>query len=184
MTTQINNTVAKIKGKVAIVLLRSVRKLGALNAIVQVRKGFAKNFLIPNGFACLATQSNLEMIESTKATFEQNDQLMTQNAMVLKTKLDGLKIVFYRKTKDAQNIYGSISAQNISEKLSSLGYVVTKAQVLISKNYKALGNYELNISLYGAIETSINVVVKSIAEEHADKQNKANIAAANAKVSE
>lgn len=184
MTTQTNNTVAKIKGKVAIVLLRSVRKLGALNAIVQVRKGFAKNFLIPNGFACLATQSNLHIIATSKASLEQNDQKLTNEANDLKLKMDGMKIVFYRKTKDAQNIYGSISAQNIAEKLSSLDYNINKSQVLLGNNYKSLGNYEVNISLYGTIETSINVVVKSIAEEHADKQNKANIAAANAKLSE
>lgn len=176
MTTQTNNIIEKIQGKVAVVLLRSVRKLGALNTIVHVRKGFAKNFLIPNGFACLATQTNLQNIESTKISLEQNDQQLTHDANALKVKMDGMKIVFYCKTKDAQNIYGSISAHNISEKLSSLGYTINKSQVLLGNNYKSLGNYEVKISLYGNIETTINVIVKSIAEEHADKINKANTA--------
>ena len=159
-----------ITNKVAVVLLRSMRKLGTLHAVVQVKKGFAKNFLIPNKFACLATESNLSMIEAEKAKLEKHDEQLLKEAEHLKVKMDGMKVVFYCKTRDAQNIYGSIAGQNIAGKLVEAGYAINKSQILLGNNLKTLGVHNVRISLYGYIETEIQVIIKSIADEHTDKK--------------
>ncbi len=147
-----------------------MRKMGVLNAVIQVRKGYAKNFLIPNGYACLATQANILQIESSKIELQKQDGNLTADAETLKDQIEGIKITFYNKTKDAQNIYGSIAAQNISEKLIALGYNINKSQILLGKNLKTLGTHEVKVSLYGSIEANISAVIKSIADAHADKQ--------------
>lgn len=159
-----------ITNKVAVVLLRSMRKLGALNTVVQVKKGFAKNFLIPNKFACLATEANLSMIEAEKSKLEHSDTKLLKDAEDLKSKMDGIKIIFYCKTRDAQNIYGSIAGQNIATKLVQSGYDINKSQILLGNNLKTLGVHDVRISLYGNIETGIQVVIKSIADEHTDRK--------------
>lgn len=155
--------------KVSVILRRSMRKLGKLNDVVQVRKGFARHYLIPNKFACLATPENMQDLESQKTELETNDKQLLIQAEAMKAKMEGMHIMFYRKTVDMQNIYGSISAQNIAEKLAEQGFDIVKSQVLLGNNLRTLGSHEVSISLYGHIESNIIINIKSIADEQGDK---------------
>lgn len=150
--------------KVPVILLKSVRKVGKAGSVTNVAKGFAKNFLIPQGIACYATKNNLSQLEEYKAKLLSIDAEKTKAAAALKEKMDGLEITFFCKVRDKDNIYGSIQAHEIVEELKKKGFEIEKAQILLTQSFKVLGSYGVHISIYADIEAHIVVNLKSSAE--------------------
>lgn len=151
--------------KVEVVLFTSVRGCGKPGSIVKVARGFARNHLIPRGFADYATASNLQKIEIEKATLAKVDAEHIATAEKLKEQMLGMEVQFYCKVRDRENIYGSIQAKDIVDELRKQNIILNKSQVVLAHSLKVLGKYDVTVTLYGDVDTTISVIIKSSADK-------------------
>lgn len=146
---------------IQVILYKSLRGKGKPGDIISVAKGFA-NVLIPKKLADFATKEKIDEMNKNKAKHEAEDLKNLQNAQELKGKLEGLKLDFFCKLKDGNNIYGSIQAREIEQKLHEYGFKISKSNIRIARPIKALGVYDVNLELYGDVAITISANVRSI----------------------
>ena len=131
-----------------IVLLERVSKLGQMGDIVEVRAGYARNFLLPTQKALRATNENIQIFEGKKAELEAKNLQTKAEAETIKQKLDGKYFVVIRSASDAGALYGSVSSKDICTATENEGVKISKNQVILEKPIKELGVHKINISLH------------------------------------
>jgi len=148
-----------------VILLERIEKLGSIGDVVKVKNGYARNFLLPNGKALRANESNRKVFESNRATIEaQNDERRTAAQEDAKT-IDGAKIQLIRQASNAGQLYGSVSARDLAEALEAQGHKVAKNQIVLDKPIKAIGVQDVKIALHPEVSVMISVNVARSPEE-------------------
>lgn len=142
-----------------VILKQDVDKLGKAGAVVKVKEGFARNFLIPNGLAVPLTQGNLKKLERENELKLQGLEKIKKSAQELKDKLTALSLTIPAQAQEENKLYGSITAQDIASALSEEGFKIDKAAILLSEPIKALGIYEVPLRLHPEISANIKVWV-------------------------
>ena len=156
-----------------IVLLERITKLGQMGDIVDVKSGFARNFLLPNGKALRATDQNIKFFEDRKTELVAKNLENKKDAETIKTKIDNQIFVLIRSASDTGALYGSVSSKDISDVASAKGFEVLKNQICLVKPIKQLGIYHIDINLHPEITSRISVNVARTKEE-AKLQEKGN----------
>tara|TARA_Y100000389_G_scaffold123644_1_gene120954 strand:- start:7246 stop:7716 length:471 start_codon:yes stop_codon:yes gene_type:complete len=154
-----------------LVLLKDVKHLGKVGEEINVKGGYARNYLLPTKSALTPSQENLETINKMKNELIQKEQEAKDAAMTIKEKLTDYKQIHRVKVKeDTNELFGSITLQNIIDQIKIDGYVIEKKQVnLPSGAIKELGTYHANISLHSEVACDIEI----IAEKSEDSQESA-----------
>src|SRR3954467_13618554 len=148
-----------------VILLERIEKLGSIGDVVKVKNGYARNFLLPNGKALRANESNRKVFESNRATIEaQNDERRTAAQEEAKT-IDGAKIQLIRQASNAGQLYGSVSARDLAEALEAQGHKIAKQQIVLDRPIKAIGVQEVKIQLPPEVSVTISVNVARSPEE-------------------
>jgi large subunit ribosomal protein L9 len=148
-----------------VILLERIEKLGSIGDVVKVKNGYARNFLLPNGKALRANESNRKVFESNRATIEaQNDERRTAAQEESKT-IDGARIQLIRQASNAGQLYGSVSARDLAEALEAQGHKVAKNQIVLDKPIKAIGVQDVRIALHPEVSVTISVNVARSPEE-------------------
>jgi large subunit ribosomal protein L9 len=148
-----------------VILLERIEKLGSIGDVVKVKNGFARNFLLPNGKALRANDSNRKVFEANRATIEaQNDERRTA-AQEESKKVDGARIQLIRQASNAGQLYGSVSARDLAEALEAQGHKIAKNQIVLDKPIKAIGVQEVKIALHPEVSVTISVNVARSPEE-------------------
>jgi large subunit ribosomal protein L9 len=148
-----------------VILLERIEKLGSIGDVVKVKNGYARNFLLPNGKALRANESNRKVFESNRATIEaQNDERRTA-AQEESKKIDGAKIQLIRQASNAGQLYGSVSARDLAEALEAQGHKIAKNQIVLDKPIKAIGVQQVKIALHPEVSVMIIVNVARSPEE-------------------
>ena len=148
-----------------VILLERIEKLGSIGDVVKVKNGYARNFLLPNGKALRANESNRKVFESNRATIEaQNDERRTA-AQEESKKIDGARIQLIRQASNAGQLYGSVSARDLAEALEAQGHKIAKNQIVLDKPIKAIGVQEVRIALHPEVSVTISVNVARSPEE-------------------
>jgi large subunit ribosomal protein L9 len=148
-----------------VILLERIEKLGSIGDVVKVKNGYARNFLLPNGKALRANESNRKVFESNRATIEaQNDERRTA-AQEESKKIDGAKIQLIRQASNAGQLYGSVSARDLAEALEAQGHKIAKNQIVLDKPIKAIGVQDVRIALHPEVSVTISVNVARSPEE-------------------
>lgn len=137
-----------------VVLLERVEKLGAIGDVVNVKDGFARNFLLPQSKALRATKSNLVRFEAEREFIEARNAETAANAQVAGGELDGKDYTVIRQAGETGILYGSVSSRDIAE---MVGGDVKKSMVALEQPIKNLGLHTVRIKLHP--EVSINVVI-------------------------
>jgi large subunit ribosomal protein L9 len=146
-------------------LLERIEKLGSIGDVVKVKNGYARNFLLPNGKALRANESNRKVFESNRATIEaQNDERRTV-AQEESKQIDGARIQLIRQASNAGQLYGSVSARDLAEALEAQGHKVAKNQIVLDKPIKAIGVQDVRIALHPEVSVTISVNVARSPEE-------------------
>lgn len=148
-----------------IVLLERIQKLGQMGDIVDVRSGYARNFLLPFRKALRATEQNIKYFEDQKSILEAKNLDDIKEAKSLKTKIDGSSFILIRSASDAGALYGSVSSKDITEVVSANGIVISKSQINLEKPIKELGVYKISVSLHPEISSEITINVARTDEE-------------------
>ena len=112
-----------------VVLLERVQKLGQMGDIVDVKSGYARNFLLPFHKALRATEQNIQYYEKQKSILEAKNIENIKEAESLKAKINGLSFTLIRSASDAGALYGSVSAKDIMDVVSENGIVIAKNQI-------------------------------------------------------
>lgn len=142
-----------------VILLKDVENVGKKYEVKDVKPGFARNFLIAQDLAKLATESNLEWLESQREVIQKEAEEDLKASQELASKLDDLELVIVDKVNEEGHLFDSVNAQKISEKLKEMGFEVKKSQINLEKPIKEVGEFAVKITLEHNLEAEIKVVV-------------------------
>ena len=142
-----------------VILLERVEKLGVIGDIVDVKLGFARNYLLPQKKALRATDANIEYFKNKKAEIEANNLKHKKEAEKVASKLKDVSITLTRQASDSGFLFGSVRPSDIVEALNEQGYKIAKSKVRIDAPIKAIGTYQIAIVLHPEVSVKIPVVV-------------------------
>lgn len=142
-----------------IILLQSHENLGKVGDIVNVKPGFARNYLIPNRIASLATKQNIKSLELFLKSQELKEAKNRVNLEALSKKLNSLTLKFAVNTGEDDKMFGSITSQMIADELEKQEYLIDKKEIVLEEPIKSLGNHKVEINLGYELETKIKVKV-------------------------
>lgn len=142
-----------------VILLQDVPDLGKKHEVKEVKKGFARNFLIPKELVKPATRENLKWLENQKKVERTKDEEDLKKIQEVASGLDGLEVVIPIKIGEDGQLFESINNQKITEKLKELGFDVKKIKIGLEKPIKELGEFPLKVSLEHNLEAEITVIV-------------------------
>ncbi len=148
-----------------VILLENIRNLGSLGDSVDVRSGYGRNYLIPQGKAVPATEANLKAFEERRAELEAKSQSEQAAAQARADKFADLTITMTAKAGDEGKLFGSIGTRDIAEAVNGVIDVeLTKSEVAMPEGaIRSIGEYDFAISLHSEVNTTVKVVV--VAEE-------------------
>ena len=152
-----------------VILLERIAKLGQMGDTVTVKPGFARNYLLPQGKALRANETNKAVFESQRADLEARNLERKTDAEAVKGKLDGASYIIIRSAGQTGQLYGSVSTRDIAAILDEAGFSVTRNQVILPTPIKVIGLHELQIQLHPEVDASISVNVAR-SEDEAERQ--------------
>ncbi|MDD3266285.1 MAG: 50S ribosomal protein L9 [Burkholderiales bacterium] len=145
-----------------IVLLERVANLGSLGSVVEVKNGYARNFLIPQGKAKRATPANLEEFESRRAEYERNQSDILSNAEQRHAKINGATFTINAKAGVDGKLFGSVTSMDIAEAINASGVEVKRSEVTLSNGpLKTIGEFEVDVILHHDVHSKVIISVIS-----------------------
>ena len=148
-----------------VILLERVSKLGQMGDVVDVKPGYARNFLLPQGKAQTASEINITAFEKQKSQLETKNLETKKEADALLGKLDGQTFVVIRSASDSGALYGSVSPRDAAEVATSAGFSIDRKQISLVKPIKELGLHEMSVVLHPEVTASIILNVARSNEE-------------------
>jgi large subunit ribosomal protein L9 len=152
-----------------VILLQRVGRIGQMGDVVNVKDGFARNFLLPQKKALRATKENLSKFEGQRAQLEATNLELKKEAEAVAAKLDGQSFITIRSAGDTGQLYGSVSPRDISEVVTAGGFTIDRNQVVIDKPIKTLGLHSAKIQLHPEVLVAVSVNVAR-SQEEAERQ--------------
>ena len=148
-----------------VILLERVAKLGQMGEVVNVKDGYARNFLLPQGKAMRASEANIKSFEAQKAQLEARNLETKKEAESLAAKLDGQAFVVIRSASDAGALYGSVTTRDAADAATAAGFSVDRKQVVLDTPIKDLGLHEVTVVLHPEVTAKISLNVARSKEE-------------------
>ena len=152
-----------------VILLERVAKLGQMGDVVDVKPGYARNYLLPQKKALSASEANIASFENQKAQLEARNLETRQEAEALGERLDGQQFIVIRQASDGGNLYGSVTTRDAAEAATEAGFTVDRKQVVIGQPIKELGLHSVAVTLHPEVEVSMTLNVAR-SQEEADLQ--------------
>jgi large subunit ribosomal protein L9 len=154
-----------------VILLERVAKLGQMGDTVKVKDGYARNFLLPNGKALRATKANKERFAGERVQLEARNLELKTEAQAISERLDGRSFVLIRQAGESGQLYGSVSARDLSEVATSGGYTIERSQIVLNSPIKTLGLHQVTVQLHPDVAAKVTVNVARSNEE-AERQSR------------
>ena len=148
-----------------VILLERIEKLGAIGDVVKVKNGYARNFLLPNGKALRANESNRKVFEANRARIEADNAERRAAAEKDSKGIEGVTVQLIRQASNVGQLYGSVSARDLAEALEAQGHKVAKNQIVLDRPIKAIGMQDVKVSLHPEVSVTIHVNVARSPEE-------------------
>ena len=148
-----------------VILLERVAKLGQMGDVVDVKSGYARNFLLPQGKAKSASESNIAAFESEKAKLEARNLETKKEADALAASLNGQNFVIIRSASDTGALYGSVTPRDAADAAKEVGFTIDRKQFTLKTPIKELGLHEIEIKLHPEVSASVTVNVARSLEE-------------------
>src|SRR5579859_4138122 len=153
-----------------VILLERVERLGALGDVVNVRDGFARNFLLPREKALRATDANLKVFEARRAEIEASNEKAREAASKSGGKLDGASYVMIRQAGESGQLYGSVSGRDVADAVNAAGVSkIDRAMVVLDKPIKTLGLHEVKVRLHPEVTVTVTLNIAR-SQDEAERQ--------------
>jgi len=148
-----------------VILLERVAKLGQMGDVVDVKSGYARNFLLPQGKALTASKANVANFEQQKAQLEARNLETRKEAEALGEKLDGQQFVVIRQAADGGALYGSVTPRDAADAATADGFTVDRKQITVERPIKELGLHTMVVVLHPEVSANIEINVARSTEE-------------------
>lgn len=148
-----------------VILLERVAKLGQMGDVVDVKPGYARNFLLPQGKALTASDANVASFEQQKAQLETRNLETKKEAEALAARLDGQQFIVIRSASEAGSLYGSVTPRDAADVATAEGFTVDRRQVVLRGPIKDLGLHTVSVVLHPEVEAEISLNVARSSEE-------------------
>lgn len=148
-----------------VILLERVEKLGLMGQIVEVKPGYARNFLLPKKKALRATKENMAFFDSQKVALEANNLKRKQEAEHVAQSMEGLMVTIIRQASETGQLYGSVRPTDVSEAMLDQKVKVSRGQVVLVHPIKELGIHDVHVVLHPEVRATVRVNVAKSDEE-------------------
>jgi len=148
-----------------VILLERIEKLGQMGDVVNVKPGFARNYLLPREKALRATDANKKRFEGQRAQLEAENLKLREEADAVAKKMEGLSVILTRQAGEAGQLYGSVNARDIAASISAAGFTVSRSQINLADPIKTLGLFDLTVNLHPEVSTTVTANVARTMEE-------------------
>ncbi|MCZ0810683.1 MAG: 50S ribosomal protein L9 [Pseudomonadota bacterium] len=148
-----------------VILLERVAKLGQMGEVVDVKSGYARNYLLPQGKALTASEANIKGFENQKAQLEARNLETRKEAEQLAGQLDGQQFIVIRQASDSGALYGSVSTRDAADAATAEGFSVDRKQVALSRPIKELGLHDVVVTLHPEVIVTMQLNVARSPEE-------------------
>jgi len=144
-----------------VILKQDISGLGYKNDIVKVKAGYGNNYLIPNGFALIANDSNRRLITENVRQMAHKASKLKQDAEALAAKVGDFAVEIKTKAGESGKIFGAVTALQIADVLKAKGFDIDRKKVILKENPKQVGNYTAVLDLHKEVKHEIKVVVSA-----------------------
>jgi len=148
-----------------VILLKDIEKVGKKFEVKEVKDGFARNFLFPQGSAKLATEEALKWLEVQKEIEEKKAEEDLNKIQGQASAIDDQEIIIPVKTGGEDQLFESVTCQKIADKLKEMGFDVKKSQITLAEPIKELGEFPVKIKFEHNLESEIRIIVTKLAED-------------------
>lgn len=154
-----------------VILLERIGRLGQMGDVVNVKDGYARNFLLPQKKALRATQDNLARFEKDRGQLEARDLELKKEAEAVAGKLAGKSFLAIRQAGDTGQLYGSVTTRDIAEVVTAGGFTIDRRQIVLDRPIKTLGLHQTRIALHPEVIVQITLNVAR-SEDEAERQSR------------
>jgi len=147
-----------------IILTKDVTALGSLGSVVEVARGYARNYLIPQGLAMEATRGNLAQVEQVKGRYAELRAKEQEAALANVAQLEGVSVTIAQRVGEGERLYGSVTAAMIITVLEAKGFNIDRKQLDLPEPIKKLGSYQVPVRLTPEVKAEITVAVVAEAD--------------------
>ena len=148
-----------------VILLERVAKLGQMGDVVDVKPGYARNYLLLQGKALTASDENVKQFEAQKAQLEARNLETRKEAEDLGNRLDGQQFIVIRQASDGGSLYGSVTTRDAADAATEAGFTIDRKQIVIERPIKELGLHSLGVTLHPEVVVSLSLNVARSPEE-------------------
>ena len=148
-----------------VILLERIERLGQMGDVVNVKNGYARNYLLPQKKALRKTKDNMAFFETKRKEYEARNLKMKQDAEALAEKMAGLSVVIVRQAAETGQLYGSVSMRDICEAIRDAGFHIERYQVNLNQPFKNLGIFDVKLSLHPDVVQTVRVNIARSEEE-------------------
>ena len=142
-----------------ILLREDVDALGGRGEIVKVKAGYARNYLLPQGLATLATKGNVKQIEQERAALLKRASEEKATAELQKEQMGTIELAFERKAGEGGTLFGSVTSMDIAEALQAKGYEIDRRRIALREAIKETGEYTVNVKLHREVVLQVPITV-------------------------
>lgn len=142
-----------------VILLKDVENIGKKFEVKEVKSGYARNFLLPNNLAKIATEEAIATLEAQKEVLEKKAEEELKLTQEMASKIDGLEVMISVKIGDKDQLFEKINSQKIADKLKEMGFDVKKSQIEIEKPIQELGEFPVKVRFSHNLESVITLIV-------------------------
>jgi large subunit ribosomal protein L9 len=146
-----------------VILKENIETLGNIGDIVKVAPGYARNYLVPKGYAVEATTRNAKALEHTKRQMEYKKNKVLESAKNLLEKIEATPLTLVHQAGEADKLFGSVTNMELAEALKNRGLEIDRKIILLSDPIKSLGEYEVPVKLHPDVIATLKVVVTKTA---------------------
>ena len=155
-----------------ILLREDIEHVGGRGEIVKVKAGYARNFLLPQGFATLATKGNVKQIEQERSALLKKAAIERATAEAQREQMENIKLRFERRSGEHGHLFGSVTSMDIAEALKAQGYEIDRRKIVLKDAIKDTGDYTVNVKLHREVTLSVPVTVAAEGAEDAPAEDK------------
>jgi len=144
-----------------VILTKDMDNLGKAGALVEVKTGYGRNYLLPRQLAVLATAKNIRQLEHQKSGILARASKEKQNMTQMAQKLSAIEVKFTRKTGAENKLFGSVTNKDIHEQLAAQGYQIERKQIHLPEPLKEVGTHEVQVKLHSDVTAKLRVTIAS-----------------------
>jgi large subunit ribosomal protein L9 len=142
-----------------VILTKDLDNLGKAGALVEVKPGYGRNYLLPRQMAVLATAKNIRQLDHQKAGILARASKEKANMDAMAKKLSAIEVKFTRKVGEQNKLFGSVTSKDVHEQLTSQGYQVERKQIHLPEPLKDLGTHEVEVKLHSDVSAKVKVTI-------------------------